>query len=242
MRRLVLLALTALLTTALVAPTAAQDATPDADGYIYGTVAGNAFELLDDPEDGEVSVVAFGPSTVEEYGDIAFVIINGTDDVVGQIEVSARVRDENDDLIGSIETGIVQPQELAPGEIGLVLGDYSGDVADLADATIEPRVSSDDGSDFVFLASPPIVELNQTDDGIVGIAENTLDGELGLLTFDIVCFDEDGAITQAGTTIADSSSLTAGADTTFTFGGYDLDASVPCDYFLVAGNGFFTEN
>ena len=179
---------------------------------------------------------------MEEYGNIAFVIVNGTDDTVGQIAVSARVRDEHDDLIGSIETGIVQPQELAPGEIALVLGDYSGDVADLADATIEPRVSTDDPSDFVFLASPPIVELNQTDDGIVGIAENTLDGELGLLTFDIVCFDEDGAITQVGTTIADSSSLTEGADTTFTFGEYDIETSLGCDYFLIAGNGFFTEN
>ena len=244
MQRSLVLGLAILLGIGGVPHVAARKSPLTFDGYQYGVVAGDAFDLLDAPEGGSVSIVAFGPGTFDECDATAFVVVNGTEEAVGEVDVTARLRDEDDDLIGSLEMALLEPGTLGPGDVGVVFGyAFGSDVVSLDpdEVRIEPQVAWGTPDESGYRGSPEIVELSRTDTAIAGIARNHLDGELSVLTFHAVCFDGDGTITQAVAAFPDSDTLSPGEETSVVFSEGQLDADLPCDAFLVSGSGVYVE-
>lgn len=238
------------------ATAAGSDPAPDADGFTYGPIAGNAFDLLPDPEAGSLSVVAMGPGAVTPYGWLGFVVTNGADEAVADITLTTDARDEAGEPVTLMGLGVMQPPVLEPGGTGIMVmaalaggGDLLSEAATADDfltpipLTVETDLTSVPAAEaepgYVAFVSPTVTALATDDTGITATVRNDGDAPLEGLTLDAVCFDGDGAVTQAGTTVAADDALAPGAETaiTFSFATGDLNQETGCDRFLVAGNG-----
>lgn len=229
---------------------------PDADGYTYGPIAGNAFDLLPEPEDGRLSVVAMGPAAVAPFGWVGFVVTNGTDEPVADITLTTEAQDETGQSVTLFGLGVMQPPVLEPGGTGLMVmaaltdsEEFLSEDATSSDfltpipLTVETGLTSvpadEAESGFLTFDSPTVTALVTDDTGITATVRNDGDAPLEGLTLDTVCFDDEGAVTQAGTTVAAADALAPGAETTITlsFGQGGVEPATGCDRFLVAGNG-----
>lgn len=244
MRRFMPLGLGLLLAAGVLAPANAQEApvspSPGSGEYTLGQVAGDAFGFLPAAEDGEVSVIAYGPIVMGEYTGLGFVVANATDEPVGQVEIAATVRDADGDEAGVVDMLEVQPPVIESGGYGIALGTLPLEVAGLPDGTVEPEVEWGEPTDEVEIGSPTVTGLTTGDVEISGSLSNQTGSDLQVVTVDEICFDDAGAITQAVTGFADSGAfgiLEDGAETTFTLDTLVLDQGLPCDHILVASNG-----
>lgn len=217
---------------------------------VGGAVAGNAFDLLPPGSPGEVSVLAAGPGGVGPGGLVAVVVVNRTDQPVGSLVLAVRLVDGDGATVGTAGdlegfytsgTDEVQPSILMPGEVGLALYEVAPDAAGDAAAVEATVVESYSVSGDLFpTVSPDVVALEPGDVGPSGTIANPDPAgsfPLGLIAMTVACFDDGGAITQAGTTIPNPQTLARGEEGGFAFGRRALDPAIPCDRFLVAGNG-----
>jgi hypothetical protein len=171
---------------------------------------------------------------------MGFVVVNATDEPVHDVQVDAQVRDDDGDVVGTVEISIMQPQVIEPGGFGLVIGQAPDDIEATDAIEVSVAVTTVPGlpTEPQFHQSPAIVEVAATDAGFVGTVRNDLESTLGLPSVDIVCFDG-GTVTQAGGTMLDVSELAPGQESGFDIEyGYDLEEGVSCDRFLVASTGF----
>ncbi len=179
--------------------------------------------------------------------DIPIALRNNTPGAVSSIEVSATIRDSTGAIIASGSNLGTQPEQLAPGEVGLadLLVDTGGKELP-ADATFTytaqtgpPGTATLDG------ATVKVVEVNRVGTNIVGSARNTTGQTVsGPLEAAVWCFDRAGHLTaEAPGLTAGTQSIAPQSTATFTvdLGLLQLDTpATACDTYTVGVTGYFS--
>jgi hypothetical protein len=231
------------LSEAVFAAFAQVEATPEpvetsAENEVRGYIGGNAFSLLDEGAEGELSVVAVGPY---DGSHIPVVVQNRTGADVEEITVDAIAR-VNGELAATGSEEYLTPRVVVEG--GLAFGDvYFGE--DLpADTAFEFELSADPAAEAEASTRDLVVEeVNGTDTTVVGILRNPHDVTIGDVVIDtaIACFDASGQLLDYGFGSADKTSVGPDKTTSFEYalpqvsGGLETDT---CPLYLVTGNGY----
>jgi hypothetical protein len=215
------------------------EATPSAEGtpvadheqtnpYVFG----NGFDLIPQGSTDEVEIVTQGPVVDSS---VPVVIRNNTDDVIGLREVLGVARDQSGSLIGTVEVSSEAPYKLEPG--GIAIADVYWSVDSIPpDANLDLEIEYETWGEDAYYQDLQIVEVTQTETGLIGIAENTSDHPVsGPFSVVGVCLDADGAIQGHYTGFADKYALEPGETTTFSATVYGTG---PCDHYLVSAKGF----
>jgi hypothetical protein len=205
---------------------------------VGGYIGGNAFSLLDEGEDGELSVVTIG---AYDGSHLPIVIRNNTGADVEVIEVSAIAR-VNGELAATGSDDGISPRVVVDG--GLAFGDvYFGE--DLpAETTFEFELSAASAAEDEASTRDLIVdEVNGTDDAVVGILSNPHEVTIGDVVIDtaIACFDEQGQLLDVGFGPANKTAIEPGQTTSFEYALPEVSGALyteTCPVFLVAGSGY----
>ncbi len=200
---------------------------------VGGYVGGNAFGMLDQGVDGELSVVAAG-SFFE--GDLPIVVRNNTGSAVEALDVSIVARLDGK-LVGTGEDLGVAPFIIADGAVALVRG-YFGNTDIPENAEFEFSLSADPaGSEEINSSRDMVVaEIASVDNGISGILSNPHEESLaGMVILAMICFDESGTPTAWLESTDSADGLETGQTLPFTWStGFDLAA---CSGYLLAASG-----
>lgn len=204
---------------------------------VGGYVGGNALSLLDEGEDGELSVIAVG---AYDGSHLPVVIRNNLGDDVQEIEVSVIARSGGELVATGADQGIT-PRVVKDGTVAfgdIYFGDELPDDAEFEFELFASPAAEDDNStrDLV------VEEINGTGTGVIGILQNPHDVPVGDPTINtyIACFDESGRLLDVGFGPASKSIVEPGATTPFEFSvpsAANALVAETCPVFLVAGDG-----
>ncbi len=230
------------LTDATLAALSEVESTPEpveveTEVEVGGYVGGNAVSLLDEGEDGELSVVAVG---VYDGSHLPIVVRNNTGEDLQEIEVSAIARSGGDLVATGADQGI-NPKVVKDGSVAfgdIYFGDKLPDDVEFEFELFASAATEDENTtrDLV------VEEVNGADNGVIGILGNPHDVPVGDPTINayIACFDETGHLLDVGFGPASKSLVEPGATTPIEFSvpsaGNALETDI-CPVFLVAGDG-----
>lgn len=203
-----------------------------------GFVGGNAFSLLPAGESGEVSVIAVG--TLDQIGNLPFVVRNNTAEDVEDIKVTVTARDGGGNLVGAADALSVNPHLVLAGTVAFGAA-YFGNVTLPPDATFDLKVASTPaGSNrFSIFRDLSVTEASLFEDRIVGQLENSSESPIkGPLLLSTVCFDLDGTLVGLVNGTASTTSVAPGESQPFQIALTLLTyQGGTCPAFLVAGSG-----
>ncbi len=193
--------------------------------------------MLDEGEDGELSVVAVG---VYDGSHLPVVIRNNTGEDVEEIEASVIAR-SGGDLIATGADQSITPMVVRDGD--LAFGDiyFGEDLPEDAEFEFELFASPADESDANAL-DLVVDEVNGDGAGVIGILGNPHDVPVGdpVIYANVACFDETGALLDIGFSSAVKDVVAPGATTPFEIGVPNAAAALEtesCPVYLVSGNG-----
>lgn len=204
---------------------------------LRGYIAGNAFTLLPEGAEGELSVVASGQY---DGSNLPIVIQNRTGDAVQLVQVSAMARSDGALVATGSDWGMA-PQVVADG--GLAFGDvyFGTELPENAEFTFtlsgEPANEAEAGT-----LDLTVSEANSTGNVVIAVLENRHDVPVGGVTIeaDLACFAADGALLDVGFAPAQSPLVEPGAMTPAQFALPQASADLyteTCPVFLTAGQG-----
>ena len=228
------------LSEAIFTAFAQVEATPEpveVDVQVGGYVGGNAFSLLGEAEEGELSVVAVG---VHDGRHLPIVVQNNTGQDVERIEVSAIASADGELFSTGTDQGL-HPRLVKQG--GLAFGDvfFGEDLPTTAE--FEVQLSAAPAAEDEATNRDLIVEeVNGTDEGVIGILGNPHDVTVGepAINAALACFDATGQLLDVGEGPADKDFVEPTQTTPFEFSLPDMGAGLEtetCPVFLVAGGG-----
>ena len=225
-----------LLVGSLSTPVSAEGDQPQIE---YGALSGNAFKLFNDDTGSDVEIVAFGPETGgDNYG---VVLKNFTDAPVYGIGASGDVTGDDGDFLGLVSDETIAPYAVPTNGLAIqwvfpLRGDGAGD-----NSTFDPEVDyrttpRTDGAPRVVT---PINDISRDGDTITAHVSNGYDFDLFTSVASLVCFDADGAVTNAaGATLREDEyeflPIPSGGEANFDF---DLTGDTDCKYYLIGATG-----
>ena len=186
-----------------------------------GPLTGSAINLLPESASSDLPVIAFGPGVIADGLDFGLVVVHGSGETVSDVEVTVIVRDRSGMEIDTFHDLGFAPDLIEPGSMA-----------------IATAVALDDQR---FLDSPAITGLERTPSGLSGPHRNPHAGRLDVITLNVVCFDATGEATQTAKILLDDQPRDAGDELPFSLVGDPLDDDLPCDPFLVAGIGMYSD-
>lgn len=227
--RLRAVAATVVLSIFLASGAVAQ--TPEATPTVTRSplIAGNAFDLIPDVEAGELAV-AVGAVTSSEYGTLAVIVRNNTEQPVYGVGVVVTARTPDGELFAVSDESSVVPTMIVAGGIGFASPSFGG--AEIqGDLAFDYKVSSDDSGRSIYDLAPglDIVSVKAIDDRIVGEATNSHDQELQYLAIRGVCFDSEGNPRSDFFGMVGASGIQPGETIPF-----QVNVTPPCDSYLIA--------
>lgn len=215
---------------------AAQGNPPDIE---YGAISGNAFDLFNDDTGSGVEVVAFGPKSIDKnYG---VVVKNYTDAPVYGINGRGDITGKDGSVSGIVSENTIAPYAVPTNGLAIQWGSLIRDqkVGDNAALDVELDSSETPEAGHAPRLPIPFDDISRASDTVTGHVTNRYAVALYAPLASLICFDKDGAVTNAAGAVPTDDDLqiqpiAVGADAAFEF---DLTGDTACDYFLVAGMG-----
>lgn len=205
-----------------------SDATAEVvSGTEQTSIAGDLELLPQGDSTGELSVLAH--SLPLDYGVVAVIARNGTDDVLSGIELKAEARVDGQ-LVGVKNSFTFQPSSLAPGDFGLGYFSMDDDLDPTASITFKV-VKSQVGEDERY-ANVSFGTVNGIGSSVVGEVVNPSSKSMESVSFLVVVLNDDGEIIDSQWDYLDET-VNPSQATSFQIEFYKTDVK----HFLIAGSG-----